>query len=135
LLGGRVVLQTYQPGHYAVAAASRHDYAEFYAREIAYRREIGYPPFRRLIRVLFRFPQETRARAEAERAATMLRHRLNMLNMTGTELIGPAPCFFQRENTAYRWHLFLRGPDPLAALRGIDIPRGWYVDVDPAEML
>jgi primosomal protein N' len=135
LLGGRVVLQTYQPGHYAVAAASRHDYAEFYAREIAYRREMGYPPFRRLIRLLFRFPQETKARAEAERAAGMLRHRLNMLNMTGTELIGPAPCFFQRENAAYRWHLFLRGPDPLAALRGIEIPRGWYVDVDPAEVL
>jgi primosomal protein N' (replication factor Y) len=55
--------------------------------------------------------------------------------MTGTELIGPAPCFFTRENTMYRWHLLLRGPEPAEALRGFELPRGWYVDVDPVDVL
>lgn len=135
LLGGRVVLQTYQPTHYAVQAAAKHDYAGFYEREIAHLREIGYPPFRRLARVLFRFPNETKARGEAMRAASMIRQRIDDLNLTGTEIIGPAPCFFPREANVFRWHLLVRGADPAAALRDLDTPRGWYVDIDPVEVL
>ncbi|MGE5263055.1 MAG: primosomal protein N', partial [Acidobacteriota bacterium] len=52
ILGGKVILQTYAPEHYAIQAASHHDYAAFYEREIAFRREQGYPPFNRLIRLL-----------------------------------------------------------------------------------
>jgi len=135
LLGGRVILQTYQPDHYAITAAAKHDYAAFYQKEIAYRRDIAYPPFRRLVRILFRFPNETQAQREAERAAALLRRRLIDLEMTGTELIGPAPCFFTRENNIFRWQVLLRGPDPTVVLDGIDVPRGWYVDVDPVEVL
>ncbi|MBE0688539.1 MAG: primosomal protein N' [Anaerolineae bacterium] len=135
LLGGKVILQTYQPEHYAIRAAANHDTQAFYSREIAYRREMGYPPFRRLLRILFSFPQETRARAEAERAAATLRQRIKQLNMSGTELIGPAPCFFTRIDHDYRWHLLLRGPDPANALRGITIPSEWHVDVDPLDIL
>jgi primosomal protein N' (replication factor Y) len=135
LLGGEVILQTYQPGHYAIQAAAQHDYAGFYQRELAYRRDLGYPPFRRMIRFVFRFPTERQARAEADRAAQALAHRIKALNMSGTEIIGPAPCFFTRENDEFRWHLLLRGPDPIAALAGMVIPKGWHVDVDPAEVL
>ena len=135
LLGGKVILQTYQPEHYAITAAAKHDYKTFYEREIAYRRDLGYPPFRRIVRILFRFPNEVKAKAEAERAAMLLRRHMKARNMTGTELIGPAPCFFTKENRVFRWHLLLRGPDPTQALRGIDFPKGWHVDVDPVEVL
>ncbi|MBZ0290284.1 MAG: primosomal protein N', partial [Anaerolineae bacterium] len=135
LLGGRVVLQTYQPDHYAIKAAARHDFDGFYAQEIDYRRQIGYPPFRRLVRIVFRSESDTRAQADAEEAANFLRKRLALLDMTGTELIGPAPCFFSRVNQVYRWHLFLRGPDPTVALRGLEIGRGWLVDIDPVDVL
>jgi primosomal protein N' len=135
LLGGKVILQTYQPEHYAITAAAKHDYKTFYEREIAYRRDLGYPPFRRIVRILFRFPNEVKAKAEAERAAMLLRRHMKARNMTGTELIGPAPCFFTKENRVFRWHLLLRGPDPIQALHGIDFPKGWHVDVDPVEVL
>ncbi|MFN8528475.1 MAG: primosomal protein N' [Anaerolineae bacterium] len=135
LLGGQVILQTYNPQHYAIRAASHHDFRSFYEQEIAYRKQMGYPPFRQFVRVLFRFPTVMQAQAEAERAANMIRHRLKILNMTGTELIGPAPCFFERENKLFRWHLLLRGPDPTAALRDLNLPKGWHVDVDPVEVL
>ena len=134
-LAGRVILQTYQPEHYAIQAAANHDYMTFYEREIAYRQDLGYPPFRRLVRLLFRFPSEQRAREEAQRAAGLIRDQLRALHMSGTELIGPAPCFFSKENDIYRWHLLLRGPDPLPALAGLRLPSGWYVDVDPVEVL
>ncbi|MBC7812859.1 MAG: primosomal protein N', partial [Burkholderiales bacterium] len=135
LLGGRVVLQTYAPEHYAVQAASQHDYDGFYAREIAYRREIGYPPFRRMVRLLFRYPSESKAQSEAERMAATLRHRIEELHLNNTVIIGPAPCFFGKINRYYRWHVLLRGPDPTVALRGMTFDNNCYVDVDPVDVL
>ncbi|MBN8634079.1 MAG: primosomal protein N' [Anaerolineae bacterium] len=135
LLGGRVILQTYQPEHYAIQAAAKHDYPGFYKQQLEHLREIGYPPFRRLARILFRFPTETKARSEAIRAAQMIRQRIEEQQLTGTEIIGPAQCFFPREANIFRWHLLVRSPDPAAALGDLDIPRGWYVDIDPVEVL
>jgi primosomal protein N' (replication factor Y) len=135
LLGGRVILQTYQPEHPAIAAAAAHDYAGFYTAEIAARRDLGYPPFRRLVRIVFRHASETGAREEAEAAAVRLRVRLARADMTGTEMIGPAPCFFTRQDNTYRWHIMLRGPDPVAALDGLTLRRNWSIDIDPLDVL
>ena len=135
LLGGRVILQTYQPDNYAIAAAAGHDFAGFYRRELIYRRELGYPPFRRLARIVFRYASDSQARAEAERAAKFLRTRIESLNLSGIQLIGPAPCFFHRVADVFRWHLLLRGPNPALALEGIDFTRGWHIDLDPVDVL
>ncbi len=135
ILGGRVVLQTYQPEHYAVQTAAHHDFHRFYAQEIAYRRDLGYPPFRRLARIVFRDASETRARSEAESAAHLLRGRLAEHQLTGMEIIGPAPCFFSRVDGIYRWHVLLRGSDPAVVLRGLESQRGWHIDIDPVEVL
>ena len=51
--GGRVIIQTYQPEHYAIQAAAQHDYDAFYEREMTFRREHGYPPMRRLARLVY----------------------------------------------------------------------------------
>ena len=53
LLGGQVIIQSYRPEHYAIQAARRHDYLDFSRQEISFRRELGYPPFRRLARLIF----------------------------------------------------------------------------------
>ncbi len=45
-LGGRVILQTFQPEHYAIRAASRHDYTGFYRQEMEQRKRLRYPPYR-----------------------------------------------------------------------------------------
>ncbi len=136
LLGGQVILQTYQPEHYAIQAASQHDYAGFYARELEYRRELGYPPFRRLARILFSDAQENKARDAATRAAEQLQQLIDQRLMTATELIGPAPCFFQRLNDQYRWHILIRSPDPNVLLRGVDTAAlGWFVELDPVDIL
>ncbi|MBP7964172.1 MAG: primosomal protein N', partial [Caldilineaceae bacterium] len=51
--GGRVVIQTYRPDHYAIQAAAQHDFHAFYQREIAFRREHRYPPIRRLAKLVY----------------------------------------------------------------------------------
>lgn len=134
-LGGRVVMQSYLPEHYAIRAAAGHDFETFYEQELAYRREQRYPPFRRLARLLFQFSTPDRAEAEAQRTAHRIRERVQAGQFTATEIIGPTPCFFAKLNNQYRWHLVLRSPNPVAALDGIEVANGCFVDVDPVDML
>jgi primosomal protein N' (replication factor Y) len=132
--GGRVIIQTYNPDHYAIQAASRHDYAGFYAHELAYRRQLGYPPFSRLLALRYSDPDPYRCRAEAERLGRWLLSEIRRLDVRAN-LIGPAPCFFSRVQGRYRWQIVVRGPNPLPLLRDVALPWGWGVDVDPDTLL
>ncbi len=135
VLGGRVVLQSYMPEHYAIRAAAHHGYEQFYHQEIAYRRDQGYPPFRRLARILFQYDSAARAEREARRAEQALRRIVAEGQFTATEIIGPTPCFFAKRADLYRWHLILRSPDPVPVLAQLDVADGWFVDIDPVDML
>jgi len=137
--GGEVIVQTYHPDHYAVVAASRHDYEGFYRQEMNFRREQGYPPVRRLARLVYHHSRRDQAQAEATRLAGLLRAQIAGAGsepaFPDTDLIGPAPCFFARERGEYRWQIIVRSPDPAALLRRIVIPLGWRLDVDPVDVL
>ena len=54
---GRVLVQTFQPDSRAIAFAARHDVARFLAGELERRRELGYPPFRHLVRIVVAGPE------------------------------------------------------------------------------
>jgi primosomal protein N' (replication factor Y) len=135
--GGRVVIQTYRPEHHAIQAAAQHDYLAFYRRELAFRQELGYPPFGRLARLIYWEKNERKARAAAAEMADVLRHRVAVLGMPKelATILGPMPAFFGRIRGFYRWQIVLRTPDPPAFLRGVDIPFGWRLDIDPVSML
>jgi primosomal protein N' (replication factor Y) len=101
---GRVLVQTYQPDARPIALAARHDVVEFLAGELERRRELGYPPFRHLVRIAVSGPgpggparvlAELRAElAQAEEPADLLgpapllrlrgRHRAQLLVKTGS---------------------------------------------------
>jgi primosomal protein N' (replication factor Y) len=134
--GGRVVIQTYTPDHYVVQAAARHDYGAFYRRELAYRRELGYPPLRRMARLVYWDKRQVKAQETAENMAVLVAARLEELG-PGVEatLVGPAPAFFARYRGFYRWQIMLIMEDPAAVLRSMNIPFGWRVDVDPVSVL
>ncbi len=135
LLGGEVIFQTYHPAHYAVQCAAQHDFKGFAERELAFRRELGYPPTLRLARLVYTHPDDDHARVQAERLAVTIRATLRDANLPDNDLIGPAPAFIVRVRGRYRWQLLLRGFDPARLLRTVEIPPGWIVDVDPVEML
>jgi primosomal protein N' (replication factor Y) len=135
LLGGRVILQTYHPDHYAVVAAASHDYAGFAARELAFRLEQGYPPYRRLAKLVYEDTSLSRARAQTEALAETLRDALARQGLPVTDLIGPVPAFFARLQDRYRWQVLLRHSDPAKFLHTVQIPPGWRVDVDPVSVL
>ena len=135
LLGGRVIIQTYQPDHYAIQAAAEHDYISFYLEEIRFRTQHGLPPFRRLIRLLIIDPIHDRAQQEATRLAKALRLHIREKQLGATEILGPTPPFFSRIDGRYRWHILVRTPDPIRLLTDFDIPAPWIVDIDPESVL
>ena len=83
---GRVLVQTFQPESRAVALAVRHDVEGFLAGELERRRELGYPPYRHLVRILVSGP----AREDPLRVLTELAEGL--ADAPG-ELLGPAALF------------------------------------------
>jgi primosomal protein N' (replication factor Y) (superfamily II helicase) len=135
VLGGEVIIQTYSPEHYAIQAAAQHDFQAFYAREITLRRDIGYPPFSHLVRLIMRGEKLERVRAEAERIHGLLSARRQDMNLNTLTLIGPAPCFYARQDGVYRWQVIIRGPDPTAVLEGIHAGQSLQIDVDPVSLL
>ena len=133
-LGGQVILQTFQPEHYVIQAAAHHDYQAFYEQELAYRRQLHYPPFSHLVRLEYRHRDAERAEALANTLASQIQSWLLEENRHETELVGPVPCFFSRLGGMYRWQLVLRGPDPVSLIRGR--PLGdWRIEVNPPSLL
>lgn len=145
---GTVIVQTYSPRHYSILCAARHDYARFAAQEQRYRKQLGYPPFTRLINLRF----EGREVERVETAAKLFADQLNgLLESEEFEsaggrrprVLGPAPAPIERIKGRARWQLLVKGSHrQLAhdvvgrardAFEGANPPRGvrLIVDVDP----
>ena len=130
-LGGQVIIQTYSPEHYAIQAAAKHDYALLYDKEIAYRRQLQNPPFRRLASLVYTHTNDGLCQREAERMKRLLIKEIDSKGIADLSLIGPAPAFIHRLRGRFRWQLILRGSDPAVFLSSIPVPQGWTIDIDP----
>ncbi len=126
---GRVVIQTLQPEEPAILAAAVGDVDRFYEDELARRAALGYPPFRRLLRLLFSHENRQYAGDEAQRLAAEL--RTLAAGRPGVDVLGPTPPAVARVRGRHRWAIIVRGDDPAALVRALDLPPGWAVDVDP----
>jgi primosomal protein N' (replication factor Y) (superfamily II helicase) len=133
-LGGRAIVQTYTPEHYAIQAAAHHDYAQFYRREIAFRRAHGYPPLGRLVRLVYSGTAE-RCLRETARVRRLLDDELARQGVADIGVLGPAPCFNRRVRGRERWQIVLRGDRFARVLDRVELPPGWVIDVDPISML
>jgi primosomal protein N' (replication factor Y) len=136
---GRVVVQSFNPGHYAIRPVVDHDYESFYTEEISHRSALGYPPFGRLAQVVVSGTEE----AEAREAAAQLSRELP--GCTGCEVLGPAPAPIARLRGRHRFQLLIKGSDRAAvwqmarrtATASGKLPAAVRVrvDVNPVDML
>jgi primosomal protein N' (replication factor Y) len=133
-LGGKAILQTYHPEHEAIQAAARHDIEGFYAKELEYRGLLHYPPFYNLARLEFRSLKEEEATDQAQRAASQILDAIEEQKLKETEIIGPVPCFFARQNGFYRWQIVLRSPDPARFLRENPV-KDAHISINPPSLL
>jgi primosomal protein N' (replication factor Y) len=140
-LPGRVVVQTYYPDHYAILAATAHDYKAFAERELKYRRWMHYPPFGVLANVLV---QSEKMEEAAGWAATLGKSLVQ--NNGAVRLLGPCTAPIARIKGVYRFHMILKSASRKAlneALRGMlkraeeaGIPRrNLIVDVDALRLM
>jgi primosomal protein N' (replication factor Y) len=141
-LPGRVVVQTYYPDHYAIVAASTHDYAGFVERELKYRRWMHYPPFGMLANVLVQSGQLQEALAWSTEVGKWFQKAAP----EGVRVLGPCTAPIARIKGIYRFHLILKAASRKAlnaALRGMlahadeaQIPRrNLIVDVDALRLM
>ncbi|TAM60046.1 MAG: primosomal protein N' [Chloroflexota bacterium] len=136
---GRAIIQTYLPDHPAIRAVAEDDAVAFYDAELAQRRAFGSPPFGRLVKLTVADPDRAAAEAEGARLAGRIRERAAAAAAAGaaggdTVVLGPAPAYVARRGGRWRFHLVLRGAEPLLALDGDPGPP-WSVDVDPDSLL
>jgi primosomal protein N' (replication factor Y) (superfamily II helicase) len=137
-IAGRVIVQTFNPEHFCIQAAARHDYHDFYAAEVIARERYGYPPFRQFTKFTYTHRDRYHAQVEAMSLADRLERLIREQALEETDVVGPAPAFMERLRGYYRWQLIARGPDLrplLQLLTPDDLPHGWSVDVDPASTL
>ena len=132
--GGKVVIQTFQPNHYAIRAAAAQDYEMFYDAEIHMRRRFANPPFTRLIRLTCLSYEREYAHAAAMTKADMLKNDRAKHGLTDTAVTGPTPAYPLRLRDTYRWHVTLKGPRPERLLDASPVGEGWVVDVDPVSL-
>lgn len=101
---GEVVIQTYQPEHYAVVAAAEQDYESFYEQEIAYRQLLDYPPAAHMMAVQIFARTKEGAQKLAETLAGLVRQEK-------LRVIGPAPAAIGRISDIFRYVLYVKDPD------------------------
>jgi primosomal protein N' (replication factor Y) (superfamily II helicase) len=128
--GGKVVLQTFDPGHQVIQSAAKHDVGGFYQYELEQRKRLGYPPFTRLVRLEYRNQDQASAEKEARKVA----EKLSVISKQSSAVIGPVPCFFAKVGGYYRWQIVLRGANPQELLRDVKLD-GWRVELDPISLL
>ena len=142
-LPGRVVVQTYYPDHYAVVAATTHDYAAFAERELKYRRWMHYPPFGVLANVLV---QSQKLEEAAGWSSILGKYLLQDKNGGAVRVLGPCTAPIARIKGVYRFHLILKASSRKAlnaVLRGMlahaeqaGVPRrNVVVDVDALRLM
>ncbi len=101
---GRVLVQTYQPEHYSLLAASEHDFEQFYDKEIAFRQQMEYPPFSNLIHMVVSGEDEAQVSAGAQAIADLL-----VAGRFSGAVLGPAPAPLAKLRGQFRYHLVLKG--------------------------
>lgn len=140
-LPGRIVIQTHAPEHPAIQHASRHDFLSFAEEELALRKELAYPPYGRLLRIILEDPDPK----IVEQAAGEFAAALNATLKDTAQTLGPMPAPMAMIRGRHRHHILIKGPldgDAFGIARNLLVhmmdgrtrPR-ITIDVDPVQML
>ena len=108
---GRVILQTYNPEHFSIAAARRQDFKDFYDQEIRYRKALNYPPFSRMIQLMISGRDKKQTAALAGQIGDLSRRlqRDNPLFSRSIEILGPIEAALAKIAGRYRWQILTKG--------------------------
>lgn len=147
---GKVIVQTYSPENPAIYCACHSQAKQFYAGEIELRKMLSFPPFSRLLRLVFRSALERDAEQCADEAKKIVEAELANLKerhtsgAAETEILGPSECALSKVASNYRHQILLRGKSIAVLQRLASVllysfraPHGVFIeaDVDPVSLL
>jgi primosomal protein N' (replication factor Y) len=146
---GRVIVQAFNQGHYAIMAATSHDYISFFTKERELREQLGYPPFSYLACLRFQGKNQKETAETANKIGLEIKAMLKRWPKRGNEIqiLGPAEAPLARLKNKYRWQILIKskGTELLHFLlkeveglsKNILKKRGvvMIIDVDPYQML
>jgi primosomal protein N' (replication factor Y) len=144
---GEVVIQTCLPNHYSIVDALSQDYSVFAERELKNRKALRFPPFYKLISVLFTGRNSKIVSERIQRFANILRIFRNQYRLNRITILGPAPSPISKIGDQFRWRLILRGEKPndlrnllksaLDKFHTLKLKGSFHIsiDVDPHELL
>lgn len=107
---GSVILQTYNPGHYTISSVMKMDYELFCRKELASRKELQYPPFARMVKLMVTAPKEEMAKEAAHHLASLCRAVASEFRSQDrpVAILGPTAAPLLRLKRRYRWQLFAK---------------------------
>lgn len=134
---GRVVLQTYNPEHYAIMAGAAHNYQEFYQQELVFRRQLGYPPYASLIKITLQANEETLVQRQAHQVAAELTQSLTCFDAA---VIGPFPASVSKVRDIFRVNILIKTNvlDKVTTqltLMNTLMQKNIVIDIDPVNVL
>ncbi|QTQ11690.1 primosomal protein N' [Treponema parvum] len=144
---GKVIVQTYNPDRAPIYHAVNGNIEKFYLEELEIRKALGFPPYSRLIRLVFRSPSKTSAENASEEAFSILEN--SIADLSGrhgdqAQILGPSECPIEKIAMNYRYQILLKGKNisslqKLAShlLNDFKRPQEVYIeaDVDPVNLL
>ncbi|MDD6484077.1 MAG: primosomal protein N' [Clostridiales bacterium] len=104
---GRALIQTYNPDNTAITLASAHDYEGFYKYEINERKRMWYPPFSKIIGIMFQGASDTLVSG----AARFFVRAMKDFNGEKVQLLGPIPAALSKIKNKYRWQVLIKCND------------------------
>jgi len=141
---GRVIIQTYNPDHYAIKHATRQDYQSFATEELSYRKRLCYPPYYRLSRLLFQATDKELLIIYMGKIQKELTSLLKSFGPDDLIALGPVPAPNVRINKFYRYHCILKAASAEIMSQALTLIMsklkppsaiGIFVDVDPISLL
>ena len=107
---GRVILQTYNPHHFSVAAAKNQDHEAFFRQESHYRKALNYPPYSRMIQLRISGRDAKQTAAYARLLGQYCHQRCHSQpQYAQLEILGPIEAPLARIANQYRWQILLKG--------------------------
>ena len=100
---GRVIIQTFNPDHYAIALTKKHDYLSFYKEEMAIRKQLKYPPYYYLCSIRISGKDSNYLLDEANKIKRSLER-----NLVNVITLGPSTSGIFKVNNIYRYHIILK---------------------------
>ena len=104
---GKVIIQTYNPDHYAIECAKEQDFKKFYQIESKIRKTLKYPPFCDIIVLDFSSLSRQEIQRDTKKLHQYLKNRI-INEKFGVLLYSPLPCPVEKINDRYRWRIIIK---------------------------